>query len=64
MLEDPSFQNVVSWGPSGDCFVVKVCVFLLISYTILPVLFHIGYERFHQVYSATDVQAFKFCELR
>ena len=39
MLEDPSFQNVVSWGPSGDCFVVKVCVFLLISYTILPVSF-------------------------
>ena len=24
MLEDPSFQNVVSWGPLGDCFVVKV----------------------------------------
>ena len=31
MLEDPSFQNVVSWGPSGDCFVVKVCVFFLKS---------------------------------
>lgn len=25
MLEDPAFQNVVSWGPQGDCFVVKVC---------------------------------------
>jgi len=24
MLEDPSFQRVVSWGPNGDCFVVKV----------------------------------------
>ncbi|KAF9053358.1 HSF-type DNA-binding-domain-containing protein [Panaeolus papilionaceus] len=23
MLEDPSFQNVVCWGPAGDCFVVK-----------------------------------------
>ena len=23
MLEDPSFQPVVSWGPHGDCFVVK-----------------------------------------
>ncbi|KXN87180.1 Transcription factor prr1 [Leucoagaricus sp. SymC.cos] len=23
MLEDPSFQSVVSWGPQGDCFVVK-----------------------------------------
>ncbi|KAJ7042112.1 HSF-type DNA-binding-domain-containing protein [Mycena alexandri] len=23
MLEDQSFQNVVSWGPQGDCFVVK-----------------------------------------
>ncbi|TFK18869.1 hypothetical protein FA15DRAFT_234557 [Coprinopsis marcescibilis] len=23
MLEDPAFQNVVSWGPQGDCFVVK-----------------------------------------
>lgn len=23
MLEDPSFQRVVSWGPNGDCFVVK-----------------------------------------
>jgi osomolarity two-component system response regulator SKN7 len=25
MLEDPTFQEVVSWGPAGDCFVVKVC---------------------------------------
>lgn len=25
MLEDPAFQSVVSWGPQGDCFVVKVC---------------------------------------
>lgn len=24
MLEDPAFQSVVSWGPQGDCFVVKV----------------------------------------
>jgi hypothetical protein len=24
MLEDPSFQPIVSWGPQGDCFVVKV----------------------------------------
>ncbi|KAF8803163.1 hypothetical protein BYT27DRAFT_7196034 [Phlegmacium glaucopus] len=23
MLEDPSFQGVVCWGPLGDCFVVK-----------------------------------------
>lgn len=23
MLEDPTFQEVVSWGPAGDCFVVK-----------------------------------------
>ncbi len=23
MLEDPSFQTVVCWGPLGDCFVVK-----------------------------------------
>lgn len=23
MLEDPSFQHIVSWGPHGDCFVVK-----------------------------------------
>ncbi|KAL0571130.1 kinase-regulated stress-responsive transcription factor skn7 [Marasmius crinis-equi] len=23
MLEDKSFQHVVSWGPAGDCFVVK-----------------------------------------
>jgi osomolarity two-component system, response regulator SKN7 len=23
MLEDPNFQHVVSWGPGGDCFVVK-----------------------------------------
>jgi osomolarity two-component system response regulator SKN7 len=23
MLEDPSISGVVSWGPSGDCFVVK-----------------------------------------
>ncbi|KAJ7778674.1 HSF-type DNA-binding-domain-containing protein [Mycena maculata] len=23
MLEDQTFQNVVSWGPQGDCFVVK-----------------------------------------
>ncbi|KAF5344393.1 hypothetical protein D9756_011352 [Leucocoprinus leucothites] len=23
MLEDPAFQSVVSWGPQGDCFVVK-----------------------------------------
>ncbi|KIY43027.1 hypothetical protein FISHEDRAFT_17562, partial [Fistulina hepatica ATCC 64428] len=23
MLEDQSFQHVVSWGPHGDCFVVK-----------------------------------------
>lgn len=25
MLEDQSFAHVVSWGPDGDCFVVKVC---------------------------------------
>lgn len=24
MLEDQSFAHVVSWGPGGDCFVVKV----------------------------------------
>ena len=24
MLEDHSFSHVVSWGPNGDCFVVKV----------------------------------------
>ena len=23
MLEDTSFADVVSWGPAGDCFVVK-----------------------------------------
>ena len=23
MLEDTSFAHVVSWGPRGDCFVVK-----------------------------------------
>ena len=23
MLEDTSFSDVVSWGPQGDCFVVK-----------------------------------------
>ena len=23
MLEDTSFSHVVSWGPHGDCFVVK-----------------------------------------
>lgn len=23
MLEDPAFNHVVSWGPHGDCFVVK-----------------------------------------
>lgn len=23
MLEDSSFAHVVSWGPQGDCFVVK-----------------------------------------
>ena len=23
MLEDTSFSHVVSWGPQGDCFVVK-----------------------------------------
>lgn len=23
MLEDTSWANVVSWGPQGDCFVVK-----------------------------------------
>lgn len=23
MLEDQSFHDVVSWGPHGDCFVVK-----------------------------------------
>lgn len=24
ILEDPTFQSVVSWGPHGDCFFVKV----------------------------------------
>lgn len=24
MLEESSFQHIVSWGPQGDCFVVKV----------------------------------------
>ncbi|TFK46621.1 winged helix DNA-binding domain-containing protein [Heliocybe sulcata] len=23
MLEDQSFAHIVSWGPAGDCFVVK-----------------------------------------
>jgi osomolarity two-component system response regulator SKN7 len=23
MLDDQSIANVVSWGPAGDCFVVK-----------------------------------------
>jgi len=23
MLKDPSFHNVLSWGPLGDCFVVN-----------------------------------------
>jgi osomolarity two-component system response regulator SKN7 len=37
MLEDASVQDVVSWGPLGDCFIVKVCVFILISYILLPI---------------------------
>lgn len=28
MLEDHTFSHVVSWGPQGDCFVVKVCFHL------------------------------------
>ena len=40
-----------------------VCFFLsLIPFYLSP--FHTGYDRFHQVYSATNVQAFKFCEFR
>ncbi|KDR77879.1 hypothetical protein GALMADRAFT_118766 [Galerina marginata CBS 339.88] len=23
ILEDPSFESIVSWGPAGDCFIVK-----------------------------------------
>lgn len=26
MLEDASFQHVVSWNQAGDAFVVKVCI--------------------------------------
>ena len=32
MLEEPSFQNVVSWGPLGDCFVVKVCLLFFVFF--------------------------------
>lgn len=34
MLEDQSFQSVVSWGPQGDCFVVKVNI---LTSGVLPV---------------------------
>jgi len=63
MLEDPTFQSVVSWGPLGDCFVVKACQWRPYqypsSYSCLA-----GHERVHKVHSTTHVQAFQLCQLR
>lgn len=42
MLEDQSFAHVVSWGPNGDCFVVKVC-------TRRPIILSIGHAYRHPV---------------
>ena len=63
MLEDPVFQSVVSWGPQGDCFVVKACPWWryqrLDSYP-----YSVGHERVHQVHSTSQVQAFQLCQFR
>ncbi|KAG6331562.1 hypothetical protein ID866_7528 [Astraeus odoratus] len=42
MLEDQSFAHVVSWGPNGDCFVVKVTLSLIL-FCITVYVFTIAY---------------------
>ncbi|KAG6830555.1 hypothetical protein H0H87_007663 [Tephrocybe sp. NHM501043] len=66
MLEDKSFQQVVSWGPLGDCFVVKDMNEFTKS--ILPRLFkHSNFASFvrqlnkydfHKVKNTDDVMQF------
>jgi hypothetical protein len=63
MLEEQSFQHVVSWGPQGDCFVVKVrpssCN---LSYETQPTI--PGHERIHKINIAPYVQTLQFRQLR
>lgn len=66
MLEDPAFQSVVSWGPQGDCFVVKVCHSPTLQSSLSPHPHrHIqGHERIHKVYPSSNVQTLQLCFLR
>lgn len=62
MLEDPGLQNIVSWGPKGDCFVVKVrfCPFVRER----KLMRGQGHERIHNSRPPTLIQTFEFRKLR
>lgn len=44
MLEDQTLQNVVSWGPLGDCFVVKVRLSSPLAHALLSIHTRPGHE--------------------
>jgi osomolarity two-component system response regulator SKN7 len=61
MLEDPSFHPVVSWGPEGDCFVVKDMNEF--TKTILPKMFkHSNFASFVRQLNKYDFHKVKNAE--
>ena len=61
MLEDPQFAHVVTWGPQGDCFVVKdVTEF---TKSILPRMFkHSNFASFVRQLNKYDFHKLKNAE--
>ena len=60
MLEDASFQHVVSWNQAGDAFVVKVCISPDLNVPHILSLF-LGYERIYEIYFTSNVQTLELC---
>ncbi|KAH8105118.1 HSF-type DNA-binding-domain-containing protein [Cristinia sonorae] len=59
MLEDTSFAHVVSWGPQGDCFVVKYMNEF--TKTILPRMFkHSNFASFVRQLNKYDFRKVSF----
>ena len=56
MLEDQSFQSVVSWNAAGDAFVVKVRTFQRSDWSISDLRFASqGHERVYKINSSAHV---------
>ena len=62
MLEDHTFSHVVSWGPNGDYFVVKVRPSPMITFLLTHLCS--GHEQVHKLHPSLHIQALQLCLFR